>query len=82
MQWNGEGYGGFSETRPWIPMSAAFRIEITVKAQRQDVKIPGEWGAYRLLPENYERRELHPGQEWYTMETYEFMVVGKGMDSD
>lgn len=36
MQWNCEAYGGFSETEPWIPMSAAFREEITVESQRND----------------------------------------------
>lgn len=36
MQWNGEKYGGFSEKEPWIPMSAAFRKEITVEAQQED----------------------------------------------
>lgn len=36
MQWSGERYGGFSEKEPWIPMSAAFREEITVEAQRED----------------------------------------------
>ena len=36
MQWNGEKYGGFSETEPWLPMSAEFGKEITVGAQQQD----------------------------------------------
>ena len=36
MQWNGGTYGGFSEAEPWLPMSAAFRQEITVEAQRRD----------------------------------------------
>lgn len=36
MQWTGERYGGFSEAEPWLPMSAAFRSEITVEAQRKD----------------------------------------------
>lgn len=36
MQWNREQYGGFSETEPWLPMSAAFREEITVEAQQKD----------------------------------------------
>lgn len=35
MQWNGKQYGGFSEKEPWIPMSAAFREEITVEAQQK-----------------------------------------------
>ena len=36
MQWNGERYGGFSETEPWLPMSAEFRKEITAEAQEKD----------------------------------------------
>lgn len=36
MQWNGERYGGFSQKEPWLPMSAAFRKEITVEAQQGD----------------------------------------------
>ncbi len=36
MQWNEEIYGGFSDAEPWIPMSAEFREEITVKAQQND----------------------------------------------
>ena len=36
MQWNKESYGGFSETEPWISMSAKFRKEITVEAQQKD----------------------------------------------
>lgn len=36
MQWNGERYGGFSKTEPWLPMSAEFRKEITVEAQEKE----------------------------------------------
>lgn len=36
MQWNKEKYGGFSEEEPWLPVSAGFREEITVEAQRGD----------------------------------------------
>ena len=36
MQWNEEIYGGFSEAKPWLPMSAGFRREITVEAQQKD----------------------------------------------
>ena len=36
MQWNVETYGGFSEAKPWLPMSAGFRKEITVEAQQKD----------------------------------------------
>ena len=35
MQWNGGKFGGFSEVAPWLPMSAAFREEITVEAQER-----------------------------------------------
>lgn len=33
MQWIKGAYGGFSEAEPWLPVSAAFRDEITVEAQ-------------------------------------------------
>lgn len=33
MQWNKGTYGGFSKAEPWLPVSAAFRDEITVEAQ-------------------------------------------------
>lgn len=36
MQWTKETYGGFSETEPWLPMSAEFRKEITAEAQEKD----------------------------------------------
>lgn len=36
MQWDEGMYGGFSEAEPWLPMSAGFRKEITVKAQQKD----------------------------------------------
>lgn len=36
MQWNYEKYGGFSETEPWLPMSAKFEEEVTVEAQKED----------------------------------------------
>ncbi len=36
MQWNQERYGGFSEAEPWLPLSAAFRKEITVEAQEKE----------------------------------------------
>lgn len=36
MQWKYGRYGGFSEAEPWIPMSFAFRKEITVEEQEQD----------------------------------------------
>lgn len=135
MQWDGGKYGGFSDTEPWIPMSEAFRKEITVEAQQNDddsilafykkliamrkkypviakgeiafretgtdrvfayqrtfgeqqmfvfcnldrkqqcVKITGELSGCRILLENYESREMLP-EKVYTMEPYEFMVVG------
>ncbi len=36
MQWNGIRYCGFSQVEPWLPVSAGFRSEITVEAQRED----------------------------------------------
>ena len=36
MQWSQERYGGFSEAEPWLPVSDAFRKEITVEAQEKD----------------------------------------------
>lgn len=36
MQWNGEQYGGFSETQPWLPMSEKFCKELTVEAEQKD----------------------------------------------
>lgn len=137
MQWNGERYGGFSETEPWLPMSAGFRNEITVEAQQNDqdsilsfykkliamrkmypviaegeisfletetdrvlayqrklgeqqivvfcnldgekhtVKADGDWRGDPVLLENYEARQMDPEGETYTMEPYEFMVLGK-----
>ena len=137
MQWNGERYGGFSETEPWLPMSAGFRKEITVEAQQNDqdsilsfykkliamrkmypviaegeisfletgtdrvlayrrklgeqqiavfcnldgekhtVKADGAWRGDPVLLENYEARQMDPEGETYTMEPYEFMVLGR-----
>lgn len=36
MQWNEGMYGGFSETKTWIPVAAGFRKEITAEAQQKD----------------------------------------------
>ncbi len=36
MQWTKGAYGGFSQAEPWLPLSAAFREEITVEAQQQN----------------------------------------------
>ena len=137
MQWNGERYGGFSETEPWLPVSAGFRNEITVEAQQKDqdsilsfykkliamrkmypviaegeisfletgtdrvlayrrklgeqqiavfcnldgekhtVKVDGAWRGDPVLLENYEARQMDPEGETYTMEPYEFMVLGR-----
>lgn len=137
MQWNGERYGGFSETEPWLPVSAGFRNEITVEAQQKDqdsilsfykkliamrkmypviaegeisfletgtdrvlayrrklgeqqiavfcnldgekhtVKADGAWRGDPVLLENYEVRQMDPEGETYTMEPYEFMVLGR-----
>ena len=137
MQWNGERYGGFSETEPWLPVSAGFRNEITVEAQQNDqdsilsfykkliamrkmypviaegeisfletgtdrvlayqrklgeqqiavfcnldgekhtVKADGAWRGDPVLLENYEARQMDPEGETYTMEPYEFMVLGR-----
>ncbi len=137
MQWNGERYGGFSESEPWLPVSAGFRNEITVEAQQNDqdsilsfykkliamrkmypviakgeisfletgtdrvlayqrklgeqqiavfcnldgekhtVKADGAWRGDPVLLENYEARQMDPEGETYTMEPYEFMVLGR-----
>ena len=36
MQWNDEKYCGFSIAEPWLPVSDAFKKEITVSAQEDD----------------------------------------------
>ena len=36
MQWTQEKYGGFSENKPWLPMSTQFRKEITVEAEEKE----------------------------------------------
>ena len=36
MQWNEGMYGGFSETKTWIPVATGFRKEITAEAQQKD----------------------------------------------
>lgn len=149
MQWDGEKYGGFSETEPWIPISEKFRKEITVEAQQKDsdsilafykrliamrkmypviakgeisfletktdmvlayqrvlgeqqivvicnldrkkqnIKVDKKWNNYKLLLENDTLRDKNYGmsfgdegreivfeEEIYTMEPYEFMVLG------
>lgn len=36
MQWSKEKYCGFSDAEPWLPVSFAFRDEITVEEQQND----------------------------------------------
>lgn len=36
MQWNAGEYGGFSNTRPWIPMPDGLRSEMTVQEQQKE----------------------------------------------
>lgn len=136
MQWKEETYGGFSESEPWLPMSAKFRKEITVEAQqkdndsilafyktliamrkacpviakgkisfletgtdmvlayqrilgeqklavfcnlageKQEIKVDEEWSSYEVLLENYKERKIAFNEKTYTMEPYEFMVLG------
>lgn len=44
--------------------------------RKQSIKVDGEWNGCKLLLENYEGREMVPGEEMYTLEPYEFMVLG------
>ena len=136
MQWKEETYGGFSESEPWLPISAKFRKEITVEAQqkdndsilafyktliamrkaypviakgeisfletgtemalayqrmlgeqklvvfcnlageKQEIKVDEEWSGYEVLLENYNERKIALKGKTYTMEPYEFMVLG------
>lgn len=136
MQWTKDVWGGFSGTEPWIPMSAAFREEMTVEAQEKDeasilnfykkliamrkqypviakgeisfletetemvlayertlekeeilvlsnfdsrkqsIKLPEKWCSKSLLLENYTGREEAVKEEIYTMEPYEFAILG------
>lgn len=45
--------------------------------KKQNIKIPGEWRDWKVLLENYQGRKT-PVEEVYTMEPYEFMVLGNG----
>lgn len=44
--------------------------------KKQDIKVDGEWGGYRILLGNYKQREIDMEKEIYTMEPYEFIVLG------
>ncbi len=44
--------------------------------KKQDIKVDGEWGSYRILLGNYKQREIDMEKEIYTMEPYEFIVLG------
>ncbi len=46
--------------------------------KKQNIKIPGEWRDWEVLLENYKGRKT-PVEEVYTMEPYEFMVLGNGI---
>ncbi len=142
MQWGVGRSVGFSEAEPWLPVSSAFRPEITVEAQqkdedsilafykrliamrkkypviadgsisfpvtasdqtlvyervlgdqhlavlcnlsgqRQDVKRSKTWRGFRVLLGNYNDREVSPEEECYTMDPYEFLVLGDVKDED
>ena len=142
MQWDVGRSVGFSEAEPWLPVSSAFRPEITVEAQqkdedsilafykrliamrkkypviadgsisfpvtasdqtlvyervlgdqhlavlcnlsgqRQDVKRSKTWRGFRVLLGNYNDREVSPEEECYTMDPYEFLVLGDVKDED
>ncbi len=136
MQWNTEKYAGFSDTEPWLPLSAQFREEITAEAQandpdsilsfykeliamrkqypiivqgkisfletgkdtvlayqremeeqklvvlcnlsgqRQTIATDEDWGSFGRLLGNYAQRNIGQGETSYTMEPYEFLVLG------
>ena len=44
--------------------------------KQQTVRISGAWSGYQVLLENYAGRKAAPQEELYTMEPYEFMVLG------
>lgn len=44
--------------------------------KKQDIKVAGEENGCQILLGNYEGREMNPEEELYTMEPYEFMVLG------
>lgn len=45
--------------------------------EKHTVKADGAWRGDPVLLENYEARQMDPEGETYTMEPYEFMVLGK-----
>ena len=45
--------------------------------EKHTVKADGDWRGDPVLLENYEVRQMDPEGETYTMEPYEFMVLGK-----
>lgn len=45
--------------------------------EKHTVKADGAWRGDPVLLENYEARQMDPEGEMYTMEPYEFMVLGK-----
>lgn len=45
--------------------------------KKQNIKIPGKCRGWKILLENYKGRKT-PVEEVYTMEPYEFMVLGNG----
>lgn len=44
--------------------------------KKQTIKAAREWSDFKVLLKNYECREMDPEEEMYTMEPYEFMVIG------
>ena len=44
--------------------------------KKQDIKVDGVWGGYRILLGNYKQREIDMEKEIYTIEPYEFIVLG------
>ena len=45
--------------------------------EKHTVKADGAWRGDPVLLENYEARQMDPEGETYTMEPYEFMVLGR-----
>ena len=45
--------------------------------EKHTVKVDGAWRGDPVLLENYEARQMDPEGETYTMEPYEFMVLGR-----
>ncbi len=44
--------------------------------KEQKITIEKEWQNYQILLENYQDREINRKEEQYTMNPYEFMVLG------